>query len=131
MPSNSAANSTVSTAEILYLGDRLKIVRTKRQQSRHCKLEVARIKRVRRNESKGVCRAKRIKRDVAWADRCAIAKIYAEAERLTRETGVAHHVDHIIPLQGRYVSGLHVESNLRVIPWQENLRKANRYEMGA
>ena len=40
-----------------------------------------------------------------------------------------HHVDHIIPLQGAIVSGLHVEGNLRVITATENMIKRNRYEV--
>ncbi len=55
-----------------------------------------------------------------------IAAVYAEAKRLTEETGVLHHVDHIIPLQGRDVSGLHVPWNLQVITGSDNSRKGNR-----
>ncbi len=61
-----------------------------------------------------------------WADHDAIKAFYAEAIRLTAETGVEHHVDHIIPIRGRTVSGLHVQTNLRVIPAVENMRKHNR-----
>lgn len=62
-----------------------------------------------------------------WADAAAIQAIYAEARRLTQETGVPHDVDHIIPLQGDYVTGLHVETNLQVIARSENNRKRNRF----
>lgn len=41
--------------------------------------------------------------------------------------GFAWHVDHIIPLQGDVVSGLHVPINLQVIPGVENIRKRNSF----
>lgn len=60
-----------------------------------------------------------------WADREAIRALYRKAKRLTRETGVKHTVDHIIPLKGETVCGLHVHTNMRVIPHSENMRKGN------
>lgn len=66
-------------------------------------------------------------RTPAWADHEAIKAFYVEAQRITDETGVPHEVDHVLPLQGKSVSGLHVEANLRVIPKVENARKGNRH----
>jgi hypothetical protein len=63
-----------------------------------------------------------------WADRDAIRAVYAEARRLTIETGRLHHVDHDIPLRGRLVSGLHVEGNLVVMEAGPNMRKHNHFE---
>lgn len=60
-----------------------------------------------------------------WADRKAIAAVFREARRLTRETGIVHSGDHIVPLNHPLVCGLHVAFNLRVIPLAENVRKSN------
>lgn len=70
-------------------------------------------------------RAVKLKATPIWADLSKMQQMYLEAERLTRETGIAHHVDHIFPLQGETSCGLHVETNMVVTPWRENLEKGN------
>lgn len=60
-------------------------------------------------------------RTPTWANREAIDAIYAEAQR-TNMT-----VDHIVPLRGKTVSGLHVEHNLQLLTREENARKSNRF----
>jgi hypothetical protein len=75
-----------------------------------------------------IATAKRRRRYVSWANVEAIAVLYAEAALLTLTTGRNHEVDHIIPLKGRVVSGLHVENNLRIIERSENARKSNKWE---
>ncbi len=62
-----------------------------------------------------------------WADRGKMLVVYAERDRLTRETGIEHHVDHIVPIVHPEVCGLHCELNLRVIPATENRAKSNMF----
>lgn len=61
----------------------------------------------------------------AWADLVAIRVIYAEAQRLTRETGELHVVDHIVPKISPIVCGLHVHHNLQILHWLPNAQKGN------
>lgn len=73
-------------------------------------------------------RAQQLQATPKWADQKAITKIYRGAARLSAETGILHAVDHVVPLQGRNVCGLHVEYNLRVIPAKDNHRKSNKHD---
>ena len=71
-----------------------------------------------------------IQRKPGWLteqDNNDILAIYEDARLLTKETGVEHHVDHIIPLRGSLVSGLHTPWNLQVLTASENLTKSNTF----
>lgn len=76
-------------------------------------------------------RAARLQRTPAWVDQPALLAAYVEAQARTEATGAPYHVDHIVPLRGRMVSGLHVPWNLRVVPASENLRKYNKHDADA
>ncbi len=82
--------------------------------------------------------AKVRKRQAALLNRCAlltpekeaqIVALYAEAQRLSKEMGIPHHVDHVIPLRGKTVSGLHLPENMQIIPAADNLRKGTKVDL--
>lgn len=58
-----------------------------------------------------------------------IEQAYELAAIRTKQFGFSWHVDHIVPLQGKLVSGLHTPYNLQVIPGAENVRKLNNFEV--
>jgi hypothetical protein len=69
-------------------------------------------------------RAARLQRLPAWADKNSIKEFY-----LNCPTG--YHVDHVIPLRGKTVSGLHILENLQYLPAKENMSKGNKFTIEA
>ena len=63
---------------------------------------------------------------VTAEERLAMRQLYMEASKLTKLTGVRYVVDHVIPLLGETVCGLHTIKNLRVMTQEENLKKSNK-----
>ena len=70
-------------------------------------------------------RAGRIHATPQWADAQAIKAIYQKAEQL-RALGLDVHVDHIFPLRGKQVCGLHVHNNLQILLASDNRSKSNK-----
>jgi len=64
----------------------------------------------------------KLQRTPNWANISRIKEIYKNCPE-------GYHVDHIIPLQGELVSGLHVEINLQYLPAQDNCSKHNKFEV--
>jgi 5-methylcytosine-specific restriction endonuclease McrA len=61
-----------------------------------------------------------------WLTKEDFIQIYQRCDEVTKMTGIQHQVDHIVPLRGKTVSGLHVPWNLEVIPAIDNQKKGNR-----
>lgn len=59
----------------------------------------------------------------SWANWEKIVNIYDNSTAIIKKTGIQHHVDHIVPVQGKMVCGLHIHQNMRIIPAVENVKK--------
>lgn len=68
-----------------------------------------------------------LQRTAPWADYNIIRFFYATRTYLAKDTGSEWHVDHVVPLRGRRVSGLHTHHNLVVVPALENIRKGSKF----
>jgi hypothetical protein len=77
-------------------------------------------------------RSNKLSRVPSWTteiDKWMIREIYELCLLRTKLTGIEWEVDHILPLQGKLVSGLHTPKNLQVIPAIVNNRKGNKFEV--
>lgn len=76
-------------------------------------------------------RARKLNATPSWLtedDKMEIIGLYFLCKMISEDTGIEHHVDHIIPLKGKTVCGLHVPWNLRIITARENICKGNRLD---
>jgi len=80
-----------------------------------------------RTRKRQLAKLNRIPKWLTESDWLNIKCKYSVAAMLSRESGKKYHVDHIIPLQGKLVSGLHVPSNIQVILAIENVKKSNKH----
>jgi hypothetical protein len=72
----------------------------------------------------------KMQRTPAWLtefDHLKMKCLYQVAAMRSEESGEDWHVDHIVPLQGESVSGLHVPWNLQVIRGIDNIKKSNKH----
>lgn len=66
-------------------------------------------------------RAAKLQRTPEWADDQAIKEFYKNCPK-------GYQVDHIVPLQGELVSGLHTLSNLQYLSAEDNHKKGNKFK---
>ena len=81
------------------------------------------------------CRTAKKQREVSWSNLEKIKQIYIDCKEINlaaRAAGCMERfvVDHIVPLQGKLVSGLHVDNNLQIITNRENCSKHNKFTSG-
>jgi hypothetical protein len=100
----------------------------------HVKASVARWKaenpeRVRASDAKrGIAERVATPLWLTSDQRGAMKVLYAKARLVTKQTGVVHHVDHIVPIQGKDVCGLNVPWNMRVVAAEVNASKGYRLD---
>ncbi len=84
--------------------------------------------RIRRVANGAKYRAAKLRATPRWFDqeKKQIEDLYLHAAQLTASTGIPHEVDHVIPLQGKEVSGLHTFCNLQIITEKQNQSKKNK-----
>lgn len=68
---------------------------------------------------------KKLKACPPWSELDKIKVLYEKCKWLESLIGLKYHVDHIIPLQGKSVSGLHVWDNLQILEATLNISKSN------
>lgn len=93
-------------------------------------------KREWKQNNKGLVRASGMKRYASklkatpkWLNKAShnvIKQLYIDARELEKADGIPRHIDHIVPLQGENVCGLHVPWNLQILTAEENLKKSNK-----
>ncbi len=84
------------------------------------------------NSLNALNKVKKKLRTPAWLSQSDIEKIkalYQSSARISNCLKIEHHVDHIVPLQGKLVSGLHMFENLRIVPGKLNLQKGNKWQI--
>jgi len=99
--------------------------------SSHCKYCKSKYKRLhhkryphRQIALNAARRAQKIQATPKWYNSKEVTVVYKEARAL----GKGYHVDHIVPLNGELVCGLHCKDNLQILTAVDNLKKSNKHD---
>lgn len=98
----------------------LKWASKNREKASAIALTWAKENRSRKRANNSNYRCVKLQRTTAWSELELIAEFYKNCPD-------GYHVDHVIPLQGELVSGLHVLANLQYLPASENCSKGNKF----
>ena len=79
-------------------------------------------KREQKREDKAIYKSRLRKAMPSWADKKGIKDFY-------KNRPDSCHVDHIIPIRGVNISGLHILANLQYLPKLDNMKKSNHYSL--
>lgn len=74
-------------------------------------------------------RSAKLQATPSWYENSLIRQLYTQARFLTDSTHISHQVDHIVPLQGELVCGLHCIDNLQIITASDNKSKSNKFKI--
>lgn len=88
--------------------------------------EYGRVNIVKKVANANKRRAMKLNATPKWSELDKIQVLYEKAKWLESLTGLKYHVDHIIPLKGENVCGLHVWENLQLLEASINISKGNR-----
>ena len=106
--------------------------KTKKDEIKQYVAQYKKLNPAKANANKAKRKAAKNLRTPAWLTEIDYERIqnqYKLASILTKLHGEPWHIDHIIPLQGKLVSGLHVPSNLQVLRGSENCSKQNQFNI--
>ena len=112
------------------LRERSKIPKVRQQQNQNLKRR-RKIDPEYRQKCRGYVNEYRMRKRHGTLSGCdvrQIREVYKKAAFLTENTGIPHEVDHIVPIRGESVCGLHVPWNLQILTANQNRAKSNKWE---